>query len=153
MFNISLQGQNWQITKNCDRNNYSSTELTPHFLWAVEPIESALKPKANPKTFTPLLIPDDFFEVSWSVKATTLQATKRPEVDSFIWWSWRTLGYDGPYFDLKRPLFLIIDEVAVVVFVHPIAHFVMSSPCGLALYIVLIITPFIGRSLCLSTFL
>lgn len=38
---------------------------------------------------------------------------------------------------------------AVVVTVRPISHFFVSSGAGLALYIVLIITPFIGRLLSL----
>lgn len=57
------------------------------------------------------------------------------------------------YAILSVQLLLTIAVAAVVVFVHPIAHFFVSSPGGFALYIVLIITPFIGRYLCLSTVL
>lgn len=47
------------------------------------------------------------------------------------------------YAILSVQLLLTIAVAAVVVFVHPIAHFFVSSPSGFALYIVLIITPFI----------
>uniref|UniRef100_A0A1D1Y5R6 BI1-like protein n=1 Tax=Anthurium amnicola TaxID=1678845 RepID=A0A1D1Y5R6_9ARAE len=41
-------------------------------------------------------------------------------------------------------LLLTVAVAAVVVFVHPIAHFFVSSPAGLALYITLIVLPFIA---------
>ncbi|KAL0419857.1 UNVERIFIED_CONTAM: protein LIFEGUARD 2 [Sesamum radiatum] len=42
-------------------------------------------------------------------------------------------------------LLLTIAVAAAVVTVHPIAHFFTTTGAGLALYIVLIITPFIGK--------
>lgn len=44
-------------------------------------------------------------------------------------------------------LLATIAVAATVVSVHPIAHFFVSTGAGLALYIVLIITPFISASL------
>lgn len=42
-------------------------------------------------------------------------------------------------------LLLTIAVAALVVTVHPISHFFTTTRAGFALYIVLIITPFIGR--------
>ncbi|XP_028804253.1 protein LIFEGUARD 4 [Neltuma alba] len=47
------------------------------------------------------------------------------------------------YFIITLQMLATIAVASVVVFVHPIAHFFVSSGAGLALYIVLIITPFI----------
>ena len=47
------------------------------------------------------------------------------------------------YSTLSLQLLLTIAVASVVVTVHPIAHFFVSTGAGLALYIVLIITPFI----------
>lgn len=46
-------------------------------------------------------------------------------------------------------MLLTIAVAAVVVTVHPISHFFAATGAGLALYIVLIITPFIGTILLL----
>lgn len=50
------------------------------------------------------------------------------------------------YSILSLQLLLTIAVASVVVTVHPIAHFFVSTGAGLALYIVLIITPFISTS-------
>ncbi|KAJ8527241.1 hypothetical protein K7X08_029718 [Anisodus acutangulus] len=47
------------------------------------------------------------------------------------------------YSILTLQLLITIAVASVVVTVHPIAHFIVSTGAGLALYIVLIITPFI----------
>ncbi|KAK3415853.1 hypothetical protein EUGRSUZ_H01413 [Eucalyptus grandis] len=49
------------------------------------------------------------------------------------------------YSILAFQLLATIAVGAVVVYVHPIAHFFTSTPGGLALYIVLFIVPFIGK--------
>lgn len=43
-------------------------------------------------------------------------------------------------------LLATVAVAAVVVYVRPIAHFFAATPAGLALYIVIIILPFIGTS-------
>lgn len=48
------------------------------------------------------------------------------------------------YSIITLQLLATIAVASVVVFVHPIAHFFVSSSAGLALYIVLIIIPFIS---------
>ena len=48
------------------------------------------------------------------------------------------------YVILSIQLLLTVAVASIVVTVHPISHFFVSSPAGLALYIVLIIIPFIG---------
>ncbi|KAJ8641434.1 hypothetical protein MRB53_018128 [Persea americana] len=47
------------------------------------------------------------------------------------------------YVILSIQLLLTVAVASIVVTVHPISHFFVSSPAGLALYIVLIIIPFI----------
>ncbi|XP_041022825.1 protein LIFEGUARD 4-like isoform X2 [Juglans microcarpa x Juglans regia] len=49
------------------------------------------------------------------------------------------------YSILTFQLLATIAVGAVVVFVHPIAHFFVSTGAGLALYILLILTPFLGK--------
>ena len=51
------------------------------------------------------------------------------------------------YSIISLQLLATIAVASVVVFVHPIAHFFVSSSAGLALYIVLIITPFLSMLL------